>query len=379
MRNLAERLPQKEAKSTNPPDFAISERGASEERKLKLVSNKERNSVNLAKAKENLTSEENKEKLHAIYLKGFHLKYQKEKGEVGSFALPYASVENEFIGNCLNLTDEEIEQLVREFNDGFKKYFFAQGGLGGDFTIEKHLDAKGIISVVKYIRSQRELYKNSPQEVHYFFEDNLDARYAIDLLEVKTSTNESGDRVAQEINLVQIKSRPPEPNDRDNIQKNHREYYNTVNTFELRERNVFLDRLKKEILLKNAEEVRDLIFDICTDPVEFDPGVFISKLKIENLSDRHKVSLLLRYLARIDNFVPQIRKNKKKYRLTDEEIDTALAALKRLEDKAKQIKQSINVKSPQINSVIVANGLPKPIVVDLSKEQGKILKFQQKK
>ncbi len=377
MRNLAESYPSTEPSST--PEFTITEKGEIKKKRPSLVSDREKTNKDYVEAEKNLIGKQN---LYADFLEGFLLKYRREPGIVGSFALPFAKVNNKFMADCLNLTNKDINELVQKFNTGFKEYLQEKTGAGSDFTEEKHLGAEGIISVVRYIESKREFYKDSPESVHYFFENNLDARYAVDLLEVVTGVNEKGEKFTKTINLVQVKSKELLPNEREDIRENHREYYKMVNSFELRERNIFLDNLTKEILLKNAGEVKELIYDICTDPKGFDPDIFISNLNIKDLNDRHKVSLLLRYLAVVERYVPVIRKDKKKYELTDKDIDTALEALKKLEDKVMQLKQKINTNGPQINSVIAywaERGLETEKEELVEEPKGKILNFKQKK
>ncbi len=222
-----------------------------------------------------------------------------------SIPVELASVQNEFLTYCVELSDTEIDSLVRQFNKGLASFLITNySRLGIDIrrkelllsSIDKlGMNAVGIISAVEYIRARRELLGTSPAQEHgFYFEDNLDARHRIDLVEVIFL-----DGQIDSMNLVQIKSRNPTDAEIERILHDHREWVRSLmmdfQTFEREYTDGIPDNLTIENMTQNAEEVEELLLDMCTDPNGFNPDIFIEKLDLGDLSNKQKAWLLLKY------------------------------------------------------------------------------------
>lgn len=341
MRNLAENFP------PSRPELYTSE-GQKFKRKLELVGDLDKEKS----AEEELV---NNEELLSAYLNGFLMKHRRKLGVAGSFAVPLAMVGNRFIAKCLEFTDEQIDTLVKKFNTRFGAYLNEKTGYSNDLT-DKQLDSVGIKSAIKYIRSREKVFENSTNKLHYFFENNLDARYKIDLIEVETSANEHGELIIETINLIQVKSGELSPKEREDIFNDHKEWNDSVNSFELRQKNIFLEKLTEEVLKKNSAEAKDLLLDICSDPEkrEFKPDAFIATLDLGEINDRHKVYILLRYAKLLRRMVPGIQKE---YNLNEEYTNAVLDAIKKLEDRIRKLEKELEpLKDPDVNSVTVVIG-----------------------
>jgi hypothetical protein len=337
----------------SPPEFFVHEKdgtdslGSTEENKLVLIGSKKKMKEDFSKIKEHLNLKNDPE-LYANYLNSLRMKYKRDPGTAGSFAHSFAKVENTFVANCMGLKDDDINTLVLDFNRSFQKYLWSNGS-DIDFTQEKHLDQVGIISAVKYFRSRIEIYKSNPLEkIFIFVRAKEDAGYGLDGYEVVVSRNEKGELKINRINFVQIKSKPPLPEDQEKILQGHRELNRLINTFEVKENNEALTKLTKEVLLKNAEEVKRVILEICKK--EFDLDLFISKLNINDLSDGHKTNLLLKYIGRLKGMIPEV---KKKYpQITDNYIKRTLEVMDELENRVKLLKSTQNkFKRPAVYSI----------------------------
>ncbi|MFZ2522455.1 MAG: hypothetical protein WAX44_00780 [Minisyncoccia bacterium] len=278
-----------------------------------------------------------------------------------SIPVELASVQNEFLSNCVELSDQEIDSLVRQFNKGLADYLIKNyAKLGIDSQRKEHLlssldslgmNSVGIISAVEYIRSRKKLFELGPeQDYGFYFEDSLDARYKIDLIEVLYL-----DGKVNSMNLVQIKSRKPDDNEIEKILDDHRSWVASsmmdLETFEREYTDGIPDNLTIEIMLENAQDVEDLLVDVCTDPDGFKPDKFIEKLDLGNLNNKQKAWLLLKY-GKI--MIEKIASAVKNQVLDANQAEEILGALSKLTNKviakAKLPKNFSTVRN--INSVI---------------------------
>lgn len=328
------------------------------ERKLKLIDNKEtKGNDALREAQKALLGNEN---LYNKFFKGLTNKLDRQGADASSLA----GVENIFITYCQNLSDVEIESLVRQFNKGFKDYIRVKKG---DINLseqrleeinKKEITARGIISVVQFIRARKKLLDLKPsQEYAFYFEDVLDARYQIDLIEC--IYNRNGQEVSiDSMNLIQVKSSEPSEEEQERITRAHKEWLTSsvmdLDSFEHEYSDGIPENLTIESLLKNADEVENILLDICTDPNRAEIGAaeeFISKLDLGELSNKHKAWLLLQYGKRLKDLILGARKKRILTNLQARDILTAIERLgSSVMTKAKMPKNFSTVQ--EINSAI---------------------------
>jgi hypothetical protein len=230
--------------------------------------------------------------------------------DVQSFdASKFSSIENLFIEYCINLSDDEVEALVRQFNLGLSEY--ARNNTGSippqhrdpEKIRQMKLNPRGILSVLEFIRARKTLLELDPATEYTFTtEDDLDARYKIDIIEYIYDTSD-GNRNIDTMNLIQVKSSEPRDSEKHKILDGHRSWINSsVMDFEAFRReytNGIPDRLTLNEITENIEVLSFILQDICTDQNGFKPENFLTKLDLEKMTNKHKAWILSEYMPSI--------------------------------------------------------------------------------
>jgi len=253
----------------------------------------------LREARQNLLENE---KLFRKFIGGMEMDENRD-------ATDLASLENIFVSNCLNLTDSEIKILVDNFNKNLS-YFIAnhKGEFSGKYIdpetiFSKRISSEGIIGVINFIRREKESVRLKPaQNLGFYFEDVLDAKYKIDIVVCIYTVGENEKIHVDRMNLVQVKSSEPRGFEREKIVESHRSWaVSSVMDFESFEHEYTdgeIEASAMEELLKNFDEIKSMVEDLYTDPKGFRPeaffDLFVKKLKLENLSDKKKAWILYR-------------------------------------------------------------------------------------
>lgn len=327
---------------------------------LRMLGHKEKKENDaLHSAQEKLIGDES---LYNKFLQSLVGKLDKQGGDASSLA----GLENMFVSSCENLSNEEIDSLVRQFNTGFKEYIRKNKNNIKEDQYEKihseGIKSMGIKSVVEFIRERKKLLDLEPTHKYAFgFEDVLDARHKIDLMEYLYHINEKDEVIEviiDTLNLIQVKSSEPTEREKDKITDAHREYSTSsvmdLDSFEREYKDGIPDNLTMETLVNNTDEVSTILLDIFTGPEK--NGItkaeeFIAKLDLGKLENKHKAWLFLHYGKRLKNLILEA---KDKEKLDSEFIDNILNALKKLEDRVK-LKAGMPknlAKIGEINSVI---------------------------
>lgn len=175
------------------------------------------------------------------------------------------------------------------------------------------------------------------------------------------------------MNLIQIKSSKPTDEQIQAIVRDHREWIGAsvmdIETFEREFTDGTPDNLTIETLVHNAEEVENLLLDMCTDPSGFNPDVFIEKLDLATLSNKQKAWLLLKYGKIIEE---KIGNAVKSGILQEHQAKEILEVLSRLTNKVmtkaklpKNLARIGNIKSiiavgPEIihEEIVLTNDIP---------------------
>ena len=150
----------------------------------------------------------------------------------GGSVIKFAEVENILVEKCINLTLNDIENLIRQLGKKFLVYT-RQGDkmsrvigrvreelVTGRFNI----DSRGIKSVVSFIRERVRLLLSRPEQKFIIgFNNRLDASRKIDLIEIIFGENIL---TIDQLNFIQIKSSQPLEGEIDNIVTEHRDFAN---------------------------------------------------------------------------------------------------------------------------------------------------------
>ncbi len=324
----------------------------------------------------------------AIYKKLFTAIGYRASGSAASFATHYSSVENIFVKYCQNLSDTSIDSIVRQFNIGANEYASKNKGvlsekiLTPEMLKSEKLNASGIKSVVNFIRARKKLLDTDPPtEYQFYVEDELDAKYKIDLIEC--IYKHDGDRlVVDTMNLIQIKSSEPTDDEQGRILSSHKSWIvSSVMDFDSLKKE-YTDGIPEDITIesiaRDSEEVETILLDICTDPGGFNPDEFIKRLDLEQLTNKQKAWLLMDYSSIIKDHV---RKSHLNGTVTEDQSREIIVALDMLEAKVrskaklpKNIAHIANVNSIiAVGAKIVKN--TQLIATEEGKKSGKIIKY----
>jgi len=205
-------------KQEKPPEIRIPTRdpysGKEQERLLSLIPD------SVVKIPEQMTGRERNdafEKAYAAIVGNEKLEQLAIRGIKGDLSA-FSARTNKITELCLSLSDEEIDSIVRKFNEVLRsksQYYATQYNLNNeelDFLKngmrvvrerrEDIFNSIGVKSVTRFVRSRLKLHSVKPETVPaFYFENYLDSWHNIDLIEMF----ERGDGLV--MNLIQIKSR----------------------------------------------------------------------------------------------------------------------------------------------------------------------------
>jgi hypothetical protein len=140
----------------------------------------------------------------------------------------FAKVENILIEKCISLTESDIDNLIRQLGKKFLEFLRSTnrinevtGQIRDDLITGRfNIDSRGIISTINFIRARINLLtKNPAQNFVIGFNNLLDANYKIDLVELIFGKTQND---IEQLNLIQIKSSVPHPEETKLITGTHR-------------------------------------------------------------------------------------------------------------------------------------------------------------
>lgn len=230
----------------------------------------------------------------------------------------FAHIENRFIKECQNLSLEDIESLVRQFNRGLNGFASKNpSALHGATTSpenirRREIKTQGIVSVIDFIKARKSLFDLDPQTRYRLYtEDTLDAKFKIDLIECIFDEDADGNLSISTMSLIQVKSSERNEDEQEAILNSHRSWVNTslMDFQSLREEYTagLPDGIPIETLSQNADETALLLLDITTDPDGFNVDNFVSRLGIDDLTKKQKAWLLSESGERIKKIIANIQ------------------------------------------------------------------------
>lgn len=219
----------------------------------------------------------------------------------------FSSVKNLFIRHCINLSDDEIEALVRQFNVGISEYARKNPGSippqhrDPEKIREMKMNSRGVLSVLEFLRARRTLLELDPATEYTFStEDILDAKYKIDIVECIYDTSNTDTRNVHTMNLIQVKSSAPRESEISKIISGHRAWIHSAVMDFGAFRREYTDGIPKSLIIKdlseNTKAVGNILMDMCTDPDGFKPNIFLAKLDLEKLTNKHRAWLISEYV-----------------------------------------------------------------------------------
>lgn len=242
------------------------------------------------------------EKLEQLAIRGI-------KGDLSAFS----ARTNKITELCLSLSDEEIDSIVRKFNEVLRsksQYYATQYNLNNeelDFLKngmrvvrerrEDIFNSIGVKSVTHFVRSRLKLHSAKPETVPaFYFENYLDSWHNIDLIEMF----ERGDGLV--MNLIQIKSRDYTTEE---IAKNteiHKAWVDgyavDLNTYEKSFEVEPEDSNRYKEFFGEVSHVEDLLVDMLTGEV-MSTDVLFEKLGLKGVPNVERAWILSTYIGAI--------------------------------------------------------------------------------
>lgn len=254
------------------------------------------------------------ERLEVLTIKGI-------KGNTNAFSEPT----NRITEICISLTDAEIDNIVRSFNETLRKK--------SDFYIEKYdlskqesqylkqgvkiledgkktgriFDSKGVKEVASFVRARKKLHEAEPRTLPaFYFENHLDARHKIDLIEII-----EGDEGAI-VNLIQIKSHEYTRAEIEKYTEAHKDWINgyvvDLETFESRLTSEPSDREALDGFMRNVESLENVFLDIMSGDIPFSKDILFEKLGLGGRPNVEKFWILKQYLPFLEEEVLKLEK-----------------------------------------------------------------------
>ena len=235
------------------------------------------------------------------------------KGIKGSFRA-FAELNNKFTLLCVNLSDSEIDNIVRKFRESILKKFdlyvskyelnneqiiFLQTGVSKS-KIDDHLmsafNLSGIKSVISFIRFRKKIHEISPKTIpSFYFENYLDSKHKIDLIELVNSEN------GFVLNLIQIKSHEYSQDEIEKYKKAHLDWINgnvmDLSQYEKQISREPEDKDSVDSFMSNATQIEEIFLDIFSGTIPFSKDVLFEKLGLGNRPNVEKVWILNHYLT----------------------------------------------------------------------------------
>ena len=222
----------------------------------------------------------------------------------------FADIENILIERCINLSENDIDSIVRQFNKKFIAYIQSQKGVIDipgktiqEVVIGKfNLNSLGVKSVVNFIRARSKLLLSNPEQSFIIgFNNHLDARNGIDLVEVIFEGEEDSD--IDQLNFIQIKSSRPAEDEMEKIMSEHANFANG-DMLSMREiDNLQLPKEEEQRLfeetISNQINMIEKIFEICDQYQGTDRESLIKLLGLDNLNNMQKAWVLSKYFEKI--------------------------------------------------------------------------------
>ncbi len=232
------------------------------------------------------------EKLERLAVRGIN----EEKGV-------FAKLMNQLSKLCLSLSDDQIDDIIRKFNENLRskatkydgEYKLNSKSLEDLKTGRKMMGGSvGIKSVVHFVRSRLKLHSAKPETIPaFFFEDYLDSWHDIDLIEM--FAQEDG----MVMNLIQIKSRNYTPNEIEENTEIHKKWVDRhtidLNAYEKSLESEPEDPERFKELFTEANQIEDFLMDMITRET-MTVDVLFEKMGLKGMPNVERVWVLSRYI-----------------------------------------------------------------------------------
>jgi len=230
------------------------------------------------------------------------------QGDINAFA----AATNKITELCLSLSDEEIDSIMRRFNETLRvkadfyinKYKLSSeqaGYLKNGMKIEGNprtiLNPIGVKSVVHFVRNRLNLHSANPKTVPaFYFENHLDAQHKIDFIEM--FEREDG----MVMNLIQVKSREYIGAEIEKNTQAHREWVNNYalnlrayeNSFEVEPK----DSGRYKEFFGKVSHIEDLLVDMIAGET-MTTDVLFEKMGLKGVPNVERTWILSTYIGAI--------------------------------------------------------------------------------
>lgn len=270
-------------------------------------------------------------------------------------ATPYADFMNTISVMCLGLSDVDIENITNNFKKGIlsraqvyaqefglsgKELQNLQMGIWGKSDDDRMFGSSGISSFVNFLRVRKKFHESNPRVVPaFYFENYLDAKFGVDLIEVIDS---DGGAV---LNLIQIKSKQYTEGT-EIYHKKHKDWV-TLNMIDL---DAYENTLSKEpsdgeslrIFISNIDKLEEVFLDIFSGEQVVSKELLFEKLGIGNNRPKvEQVWILQNYLPFLKEEVLKLKEEGYIDELTMSHIESVIADIEKQVENVKNQKRDL--------------------------------------
>ena len=235
-----------------------------------------------------------------------------EKTE-GNAVKKFADIENTFVEKCIDLQENDIDALIRQFNRKFLEYLSVNKGtydisgknLEKAVTGQFNIEPKGINSVVKFLRERMRLLTTIPTNRFILgFNSRLDATRKIDVIEVIFGENSTE---IDQLNLIQVKSSNPTIEEMDQIVGEHKNFANheIISSQDIEDMKISGEEEEKIMreTISNQAIMFERIFELCAEYEGGNNELLLRDLGLEELNNMQRAWVLNSHMREIQNQV----------------------------------------------------------------------------
>jgi hypothetical protein len=242
-------------------------------------------------------------KLLRLVFKGIELHNQIDRVDYLS------QVNNAITEQCILLSDDEIDRIMQAFKldivkhvDQYAREFAIRDEdmtaiKSGKITSDNFIDSfnkRGIQSVIHFVRDRKKVHAGKETIPALYFQNYLDARYAIDLIEVDNTQD------GVELRLIQIKSKQYDSDEIDHIHQKHASWTRSkmvdIDAYERMYEEEPKDSTRWENFFSQVDTLEQVLLEFVTNE-NISKEELLKQLAMTDIPRTEQVWIIDRYMA----------------------------------------------------------------------------------
>jgi hypothetical protein len=249
----------------------------------------------------------NNKKLERLVVKG--LLNKRNHQEVTSLA----ALMNRLTEICISLPDDQIQRIIDQFKAGLRSRFrvYAEElGMKSEKEITEMmafglgtgpkavLESQGIVSAARCMRERKKLHSVGENMIPAFYFDNyLDAKHQIDLIEVLTTSE------GLVLNLIQIKSKALTQEDIESVSTAHKKWIDgPVMNMQAYENTLTIEPINSAVIEKiitDSSTIQDIFLEVASGKESSANQILFERLGIDTITKPERIWLLKHNLPKL--------------------------------------------------------------------------------